>query len=75
MRGVLPTMVDLREPVAVEVLEDLRRTLGERVLDSVILRDASLVEAASFGKTVFEHCPFSKSALCYSGLVKELIDG
>jgi chromosome partitioning protein len=75
LRGVLPTMVDCREAVAMEVLEDLRRNLGARMLDSVILRDASLVEAASFGKTVFEHCPFSKSALCYSGLVKELIDG
>ncbi len=75
LRGVLPTMVDFREAVAVEVLEDLRKNLGAKMLDSVILRDASLVEAASFGRTVFEHCPFSKSALCYSGLVKELIDG
>lgn len=75
LRGVLPTMVDFREGVAVEVLEDLRRNLGAKMLDSVILRDASLVEAASFGRTVFDHSPFSKSALCYSGLVKELIDG
>ena len=75
LRGVLPTMVDLREPVAAEILEDLRKNLGDRMLRTVILRDASLVEAASFGKSVFQHCPFSKSACCYAQLVKELVDG
>lgn len=75
LRGVLLTMVDAAEPVALEILEDLRRNLGHLVLDSVIFRDASLVEAASHGKSVFVHSPWSKSALCYAELVKELIDG
>ena len=75
LRGVLPTMVDLREPVALEVLEDLRRNLGDRMLESVIFRDANLVEAASFGRSAFHHCPWSKGALCYAELTKELIDG
>jgi chromosome partitioning protein len=75
LRGVLPTMVDAREPIATEVLEDLRKNLGTRLLDTVILRDAGLVEAASFGLSVFQHLPFSKGALCYAELVKELIDG
>jgi chromosome partitioning protein len=75
LRGVLPTMVDLREPVAHEILEDLRKNLGDRLLESVILRDTSLVEAASFGRSVFQHSPASKSAFCYADLVKELVDG
>jgi chromosome partitioning protein len=75
LRGVLPTMVDLREPIATEVLDDLRKNLGRRLLDTVILRDASLVEAASFGISVYQHLPFSKGALCYAELVKELLDG
>ena len=75
LRGVLPTMVDLREPIATEVLDDLRKNLGQRLLDTVILRDASLVEAASFGISVYQHLPFSKGALCYAELVKELLDG
>lgn len=75
LRGILPTMVDAREPVAVEVLEDLRRNLTTRMLQSVIFRDASLVEAASFGRTAFQHCPWSKGALCYAELVQELTDG
>lgn len=75
LRGVLPTMVDYREPITGEILDDLVRNLGSRLLSTVILRDAHLVEAASFGRTVFEHCPFSKSAFCYADLVKELTHG
>jgi len=75
LRGILPTMVDLREPVAVEVLDDLRRNLGNLVMDTVVLRDSNLIEAASHGKTVFLHCPWSRSALCYSELVKEIVHG
>lgn len=75
LRGVLPTMVDLGEPLSIEVLEDLRRNLGNLVTETMILRDSSLVEAASHGKTAFEHCPWSEGALCYSELIKEIIDG
>jgi len=75
LRGILPTMVDPREPVALEVLEDLRRNLGPLVLDTVVLRDSNLIEAASHGKTVFLHCPWSRSALCYSELVREIVHG
>ncbi|MBL9079282.1 MAG: ParA family protein [Planctomycetes bacterium] len=75
LRGVLPVMVDSREPVALEVLEDLRRNLGSKLLDSVIFRDPALVEAASHGKSVFVHSPWSKGALCYAELTWELMHG
>jgi chromosome partitioning protein len=75
LRGVLPTMVDYREPITGEILDDLGKNLGSRLLRTVILRDTRLVEAASFGRTVFEHCPYSKSAFCYADLVKELAHG
>lgn len=75
LRGVLPVMVDSREPVALEVLEDLRRNLDGRMLQSVIYRDPALVEAASHGKSVFLHCPWSKGALCYAELTWELMHG
>lgn len=75
LRGILPTMVDLSEPIALEILEDLRRNLGDKLLGSTILRDPSLVEAASHGRTVFSHSPWSKSAFCYAHLVKELAHG
>jgi chromosome partitioning protein len=75
LRGVLPTMVDYSDPVTGEILQDLRRNLGDRVLRTTILRDASLVEAASFGNTVFIHSPATKAALCYAQLVKEVMHG
>ncbi|MBZ0154074.1 MAG: ParA family protein [Planctomycetes bacterium] len=75
LRGILPTMVDFREAVAIEILEDLRRNLGSLVLQSTIFRDAQLVEAASHGRSAFLHCPWSKGALCYAGLVRELSNG
>ena len=75
LRGILATMVGMNEPVAAEILEDLRRNLGEQVLPTVIVRDAMVVEAASHGQTVFTHSPWSTSALCYAELVKELIHG
>jgi len=75
LRGVLPTMVDMDEPVTAEILEDLKQNLKELLLSSVIFRDASLVEAASHGMSVFAHSPWSKGALCYTELVREIIDG
>jgi chromosome partitioning protein len=75
LRGVLPTMVDYTEPVHQEILDDLRKNLGSSLLRTVVLRDAGLVEAASFGRSIFQHSPFSKGSLCYAELVKELIDG
>lgn len=75
LRGVLATMVDAKEPVTLEVVEDLRRNLGSLVCDTLVLRDSHLVEAASHGKTGFLHCPWARGTLCYSELVKELLDG
>lgn len=75
LRGILPTMVDLQEPLALEVLADLRSNLGDKVLRSVILRDPCLVEAASHGKTVFAYRPSSRAALCYSDLTLEILNG
>ncbi len=75
LRGVLPTMVDSREPIALEVLEDLRQNLGSNLLHSVVYRDPALVEAASHGTSVFQHSPWSKGALCYAELTRELMHG
>jgi cellulose biosynthesis protein BcsQ len=75
LAGVLLTMVDNREPVAREVVGDLRRTLGQHVLKSVIFRDSVLVEAASHGQTAFKYDAASKGALCYGELVREVANG
>lgn len=75
LAGVLLTMVDSSEQICNEVVANLRSHLGEVVYESVILRDSSLVEAASHGKTVFAHCPGAKAALCYGELFREVFGG
>ncbi len=75
VRGILPTMVDLGQPITVEVLRDLRKNLKELVMSATIVRDSSLVEAASFGRTIFQHAPHSRAALCYAAMTMEFING
>lgn len=73
--GVLANLVDVREPVEVEVLADLASNLGERLMASRIFRDSQLVEAASHGLTAFEYNPFCKGARSYGELVREVLHG
>lgn len=73
--GVLPTMVDMREQICAEVVGNLRAHLGEQVFETVILRDSTLVEAASHGQSVFHYAPGSKAAFCYGELILEVCDG
>ncbi len=75
LMGVLATLVDPREPVTREVLQDLQGHLGDRLLQSVIFRDSQLVEAASHGKTLYFYNPFAKGALSYGELVREVTHG
>jgi chromosome partitioning protein len=75
LMGVLVTMLDLREPIAVEVLRDLRANLGPLLMHSYIFRDSQLVEAASHGTSIFEYNLFSRAALSYADLVREVLHG
>jgi chromosome partitioning protein len=47
---ILPTIHDPSNPVAMDLLDELYRRFGERVIPAVIRRDAKLREAASFGQ-------------------------
>jgi chromosome partitioning protein len=73
--GVLATMVDPSEPITLEVLEDLRRNLGEQMLQAMIFRDLTFVEAASHGRTLFDYRLDAKGAFAYGELVREILYG
>ena len=75
LMGVLVTMLDRRESVALEVLEDLQRNLGSLLMTSKVYRDPQLVEAASHGRTVFDYNLVSKGARSYGELVREVLYG
>ena len=75
LMGVLATMIDPREAIAMEVVEDLRKNLGSQLFESLVFRDPGFVEAASHGKTVFDYDLDSIGARCYSELVREVLYG
>ena len=75
LMGVLVTMLDPRDAVALEVLGDLRENLGPQLAQAVIYRDPKFVEAASHGLTLFEYHLFAKGARSYGELVREVLHG
>ena len=52
---VLPTMYDVRTKLAREILAELKKHFGERVLPLVINFNSKLKEAASFGQPITEY--------------------
>ncbi len=73
--GVLVTMLDRREPIAVEVLQDLRANLGDKLCEAAVFRDSRFIEAASHGVTLFDYDLQSKGARSYGELVREVLYG
>jgi len=71
--GVVLSMFDHREPIAHEVRADLHANLGSLLLDSVIVRDAQFIEAASHGVSLLDYNPLAKGARCYVLLAREIM--
>lgn len=70
--GVVVTMHDSRTALADQVVNELRKHFGDKVLNSVIPRNVRLAEAPSFGKPISEHDKWSKGARAYKQLAKEI---
>jgi chromosome partitioning protein len=70
--GVLLTMVDSRNALSKQVIEEVKKHFGAYVFKSMIPRNVRLAEAPSFGLTVFEHDKWSKGARAYKSLAKEV---
>lgn len=71
--GILPTMVDQRLKVTAEILDILRNRFQEKVFKTVIRQNVKLLEAPSFGKTIFEYDSGSVGAMCYIYFGKEFL--
>lgn len=54
---ILPTIHDPSNAVATDLLDELYRRFGERVIPAVIRRDVKLREATSFGQSIVEYAP------------------
>jgi chromosome partitioning protein len=71
---VLPTLHEPGLAVAEDLLEELRRRFGKRLLPVTIHRDTALREAASFGRPVCEHAPHAQGTRDYASLASVLVE-
>jgi chromosome partitioning protein len=70
---VLITMLDRRNRIHRTLFEQVRRTFGQAVLETVIEIDTRLRESPIFGKPITAYAPKSRGAEQYRDLAKELM--
>ena len=73
IEGLLRTMYDPRNTLALNVAAELERHFGERLYRTVIPRNIRLAEAPSHGMPALRLEPKSKGALAYLALAGEII--
>lgn len=74
IEGLLRTMFDPRNTLALQVSEQLQQHFGEKVYRTIIPRNVRLAEAPSYGVPVLHHDKTSKGAQAYLALARELIN-
>lgn len=70
--GVVRTMYDGRNALAIEVSRQISQHFKEKTFNTVIPRNIRLAEAPSHGVSVFDYDPSCKGALAYFALAQEL---
>ncbi|OGT30044.1 MAG: hypothetical protein A3E87_09960 [Gammaproteobacteria bacterium RIFCSPHIGHO2_12_FULL_35_23] len=73
IEGLLRTMYDARNRLAVDVSEQLLQHFGEKVFRTVIPRNVRLAEAPSHGLSAIQYDQKSQGALAYLALAGEVI--
>lgn len=71
--GIIRTMYDPRNRLALEVSQQLREHFGEKVFQTVIPRNVRLAEAPSYGLPVQLYDKQSRGAQAYAELAKEFL--
>ncbi len=72
INGILMTMVDSRNTLNQQVVEEIRSHFGDRVFKTTIPRNITLAEAPSHGKPIIFYNPLSKGAQAYVALAEEV---
>jgi chromosome partitioning protein len=72
--SVLATMYDVRTKVAREILAELRKHFGDKLLPVVVHFNSKLKEAASFGQAINEYDPGSTGYQDFEQLAQWLIE-
>lgn len=71
--GVLRTMFDGRNTLAVQVSENLAAHFGDKMFESIIPRNVRLAEAPGYGVPITVYDGKSKGAVAYTDLAREVI--
>lgn len=71
--GILPVMFDKRRTVTHEIHQHIKENFGIRVFENYIGIDVKIVEAPSFGQSVFEYAPLSAGAMAYMRVAREIM--
>ena len=71
IEGVLLTMYDGRTNLSLQVANEVKRYLKDKVYKTVIPRNVRLSEAPSHGKPVIAYDPISRGAEAYTALAEE----
>src|SRR6187549_1813993 len=73
IEGILLTMYDTRLRLSNQVVEEVKTHFQDMVFDTIIQRNTKLGEAPSFGETIIMHDAFSKGAINYLNLAREIL--
>ncbi len=73
IEGLLFSMVDPRANLTVQVMEEVKKILKDKVYETVIPRNVRLAEAPSFGKPITTYDKNSRGAEAYEKLAKEFL--
>ena len=73
IEGLLFSMVDPRANLTVQVMEEVKKILKDKVYETMIPRNIRLAEAPSFGKPITTYDKNSKGAEAYERLAKEFL--
>ncbi len=73
IEGLLRTMYDPRNNLALQVSDELIEHFGERVYRTIIPRNVNLAEAPSYGLPIIKYNKNSRGALAYLALAGEML--
>ena len=73
IEGLVFSMVDMRANLTVQVMDEVKKILKDKVYETVIPRNVRLAEAPSFGKPIADYDKTSRGAEAYERLAKEFL--
>jgi chromosome partitioning protein len=71
---IVCVMYDARTNLSEDVVDEIRKTFGEKVVNTVVPRSVRLSEAPSYGQPITVFDPRSRGAIAYRDVAKEIHD-